>query len=430
MKIKKVCELTGLSDRTIRFYIEQELIEPAFKENYLGRRTYDFSDADVELLKNISVLRKFGFTLVEIKLLILDSNNSINILPKIHERKLYQRDIDAEAFYALSRLDDKREYSLSEIAQHLREQSNLLPPSNDGLESKIKNIISWVLIGVSAFLYLLMSWIWSLEPFIKKVANLVDYRYINFNFSKLLPTIIWFGIALILFVLIIVFRKKLNGFIAKAIPSVLCFSAIMISMNCFSQIEFYSYNENFENYKVYDKESGLAERGFQKNVFPEEPLNYNEDAVYSYKYIKDPQYSYFVAIDLYAEWTVDDAAFDKEVERVLSVYEEFNRVYKDEYYVYEKNGYVCYVFFYDGNINSPSSSRSYFDSENRKYIDVSDQIDIFVADARKNFGYSWYYNCGIFAYNEETKTLRYSYCDGYEDNWRDIDPPYYTQVEW
>ena len=430
MKIKKVCELTCLSDRAIRFYIEQELIEPAFKENYLGRRTYDFSDADVELLKNISVLRKFGFTLVEIKLLILDSNNSINILPKIHERKLYQRDIDAKAFYALSRLDDKREYSLSEIAQHLREPSNLLLPSNDGLEGEIKNIISWVLIGISAFLYLWMSWIWSLDPFIKRVINLVNYSYTNFEFSKLLPAIMWFGIAVALIVLIIVFRKKLNGLIAKAIPTVLCFSTIMISMNSFARIEFYSYNENFENYKVYDKESGLEERGFQKNVFPEEPLNYNEDAVYSYKYIKDPQYSYFKAIDLYAEWTVDDAEFDKEVERVLSVYEEFNRVYKDEYYVYEKNGYVCYVFFYDGSINSLLSNRSYFDSENRKYIDVSDQLDIFVADARKNFGHPGYYDCGLFAYNKETKTLRYSYCDGYEDVWQNDHSPYYTQVEW
>ena len=63
MRIKKVSELTGLSDKTIRFYINQELITPSFKENYIGRRSYDFSDEDVELLKNISehLGQKSGF---------------------------------------------------------------------------------------------------------------------------------------------------------------------------------------------------------------------------------------------------------------------------------------------------------------------------------------------------------------------------------
>ncbi len=44
MKIKNVCEATELSDRTIRYYIEEELISPSYTENYLGRRTYDFCE--------------------------------------------------------------------------------------------------------------------------------------------------------------------------------------------------------------------------------------------------------------------------------------------------------------------------------------------------------------------------------------------------
>ena len=42
MKIKSVCELTGLTDRTIRYYIEEKLISPLYTENYLGRKTYNF----------------------------------------------------------------------------------------------------------------------------------------------------------------------------------------------------------------------------------------------------------------------------------------------------------------------------------------------------------------------------------------------------
>jgi DNA-binding transcriptional MerR regulator len=43
MKIKAVCERTELTDRTIRYYIEEGLISPAFTENYLGRKSFDFS---------------------------------------------------------------------------------------------------------------------------------------------------------------------------------------------------------------------------------------------------------------------------------------------------------------------------------------------------------------------------------------------------
>ena len=425
MKIKKVCELTGLSDRAVRFYIEQELIEPACKENYLGRKSYDFCDADVELLKNISVLRKFGFTLVEIKLLLLDSNNSISILPIIHERKLYQRDIDAEAFYALSRLDDKREYTLSEIALSLREPSNLLPPSKDGLEKNIKNIVSWVLIGVSLLLGILsVRWL-RVYSFIKKIMELSKPRYLYFDHSKLIPVIGWIAVAVIVFVLIILFRNKLEGFVLKVVPVILCLISVIIAMRCFAEMPFYSHNEEFENYKMYDKESGLNEKGFQKRVFPEKPLNLNKDAEYSYTFIDDSS-----AVDLYAEWTVDEETFEREVERVLAFYDEAVAVYKDEFYVYEKNGYVCYVFFYETRgINKGGTA--YFDSENNKYIDVTDQIDIFVADARRNFGFTGFYACGIFAYNEETNNLRYSYCRGFDDfNSKSFVTPRYTQVEW
>ena len=38
MKIKQVCEQTGLTDRAIRYYIDEGLAAPAYTENYMGRR--------------------------------------------------------------------------------------------------------------------------------------------------------------------------------------------------------------------------------------------------------------------------------------------------------------------------------------------------------------------------------------------------------
>ena len=54
MKIKAVCEATGLTDRAVRYYIDEGLIEPDYTENYHGRRNYDFSDEDVRALKRIA----------------------------------------------------------------------------------------------------------------------------------------------------------------------------------------------------------------------------------------------------------------------------------------------------------------------------------------------------------------------------------------
>ena len=57
MKIKQVCELTGLTDRAIRYYIEEGLVSPAYTENYMGRRAYDFTDEDVAALNHVATLR-------------------------------------------------------------------------------------------------------------------------------------------------------------------------------------------------------------------------------------------------------------------------------------------------------------------------------------------------------------------------------------
>ena len=51
MKMKTVCEQTGLTDRAVRYYIEEGLIDPEYIENYLGRRAYAFSDQDIAALK-------------------------------------------------------------------------------------------------------------------------------------------------------------------------------------------------------------------------------------------------------------------------------------------------------------------------------------------------------------------------------------------
>ena len=76
MKMKELSSLTGISDRTIRYYIDDGLFIPErYTENYEGRRSYDFTENDAKHLKQIALLRKYGFSISEIKTIEKDSSS-------------------------------------------------------------------------------------------------------------------------------------------------------------------------------------------------------------------------------------------------------------------------------------------------------------------------------------------------------------------
>ncbi len=131
MKIKKVCELTGLTDRTIRYYIEVKLIFPLYTENYLGRKTYTFSEKDIKDLNDIAVFRKFGFTLSEIKSVIRDAETSQEILSNVKDR-IPQTVIDGQNKpSALSQISTGKAYTVSELAEEFS-RVPLEPPGHKG----------------------------------------------------------------------------------------------------------------------------------------------------------------------------------------------------------------------------------------------------------------------------------------------------------
>ena len=67
MKIKEVIERTGLTDRAIRLYIDNGLLNPRIEESYSGRKSIDFAEEDIERLNNIAMLRKAGFSISDVK---------------------------------------------------------------------------------------------------------------------------------------------------------------------------------------------------------------------------------------------------------------------------------------------------------------------------------------------------------------------------
>lgn len=137
MKIKSVCELTGLTARTVRLYIEEELITPKFTENYLGRRSYDFSDEDVKELRSIATLRTFGFSISEIRRIAESKDNSREIINDLCERKSRMISEEGHMLSVLSRLDRDGSYTVFEIAEFLSSSSEKKRLPEDDTMSKL-----------------------------------------------------------------------------------------------------------------------------------------------------------------------------------------------------------------------------------------------------------------------------------------------------
>lgn len=80
MRIKEVCEKTGLTDKAVRTYINNQLINPDYTENYTGRKNYCFREEDIDTLRKIALLRKYDFSISDIKLLLEHNDNILPVL--------------------------------------------------------------------------------------------------------------------------------------------------------------------------------------------------------------------------------------------------------------------------------------------------------------------------------------------------------------
>lgn len=89
MKIKEVCKAANLTDKAVRFYINNGLINPDYTENYAGRKNYTFSDNDLEVLEKIALLRSCDFSVNDIKRMLDDESEIYDVLENhIYEMKI------------------------------------------------------------------------------------------------------------------------------------------------------------------------------------------------------------------------------------------------------------------------------------------------------------------------------------------------------
>ena len=392
MKIKTVCEITGLTDRTVRFYIEQQLISPAYTENHWGRKAFDFTEADVQQLKDISVLRKFGFSITEIKEIHLEPKRIFYIVKDLQKRKQNIIDDENKLLQALLERDAHHCYSLSELAQHLVTPVVHVPyPVDVAYErrQKAKRFLRAFLLGC-------VTWL--------PIGLAVTFAKMSRHGRTYPASDLWcflsFLIPLIPSAYMLLRTKlKLRPHRSKKFLAVLCVLSIPYCVINGSLLFPYSETSNIYDYRKLDPECTANLNCFFHELFPNWANTTNHiqlpdgseqivevDARYYYHYepIIDEAY------DIYAQWPLEKEEFRQEVQRVQALYD------TREYETVKQGNYTCYF--------------------------LSDRGDPPFQQATTSM-YTYY----IFAYDEQNLIVRYimSYSqDGA------VHQPYYMSLDW
>ena len=396
MKIKAVCDLTGLTARTVRVYIDEQLIAPKFTENYLGRRSFEFSQSDIAALQNIATLRKYGFSIDEIRNILLDSQTSIAIIENVKQRTQIQADEYRERLKALSRVEAQKVYSVEELSEILLQSKTELELPIELPKRNIKRIIKSAVIFIVVWL-----------PFVLVLGGIINdvttYAYPKINIANVIFTLL--TIIPSVSILVITKLKPNIKRIVKQIILCLCIVAIPFSLIMPYGIVTRSETTDFRNYRDFDPDCLATRNKVFNEVFPMWPHYFenvkNEDgewedvyldAKYYYQFFYGMDYTY----DIYAEWPLEADKFGEEVQRVKGVFEKAiaDKTYGYKFVEIEKGEYTCLIL-YSG------------DEPFRK--------------ATNNYQYL------IFAYSETTNSVRYIYCDSLENG---VDQPYYLQLDW
>lgn len=100
MKMKEVCEATGLTERAVRLYCNEGLIEPERTE-VRGRVYLEFAERHVEELRQIATLRAAGFSLEEIGTVLNEPHLIGELLEKLKARLMREQGAQTRVLEAI-----------------------------------------------------------------------------------------------------------------------------------------------------------------------------------------------------------------------------------------------------------------------------------------------------------------------------------------
>lgn len=408
MKIKQVCEQTGLTDRTVRYYIEEKLISPYYTENYMGRKAYDFSATDMTMLENIAVLRKVGFTVEEIRQLIQSPANSQEIIRQVRRRKEEAAETEQETFALLDRLGRLTDYTVSSLVEALGEAAERakLPPEKyrpDAYEvcGMLLNgaVYAAVMLAPPAFLIRWLCWFWKY------------HRYAAFGAGNALCILL----ALLPTAALLIAWLKPEWIRRRWRAWVLCLLYLPFSWGCAGHMLGDSVTTDIRYYRVWDfyLDEGYGQTGA---LFPAQirqgwdmSRSIYEDSDYFYRARAEEGtavdsfwgQTVSVAYDIYAEWTIPQDLLTEEVARVSGLFEKLG--------------------------NDPFA---WYASQGQKGDFTYWIMDFMPVEDHDPFSERWKGGSiyMMFAYDKKTGRVRYGVGRDFRDIWPDF--PHFREVDW
>lgn len=344
MKIKEVIERTGLTDRAIRLYIDNGLLNPRIEESYSGRKSIDFAEEDIERLNNIAMLRKAGFSISDVK--NMAENNGIkDIVEKFIVGTETEIGYKTEIVEKLENISFNEEVTIETICNALSSTVEKTEIPFEDMNLTAKETVKKVLSVISASFLLAFSTVF----LVMACAVIFDYRYIRFDpndFDVLCVHSCW--LVLIALSITILWRSTGKRFIknskgkAKGLTAVLIVISIIgcTVLTPFSFLlmvfatPFYSQTTDIENYMNFD-ESLEIELNCDytyypiyevfprkiplsaKEISPKYPYNPEvpDTTKYYYNFTSCPDGNYGT-YDIFAEWVLPNDEYERAKEEL------------------------------------------------------------------------------------------------------------------
>ena len=404
MKMKEVLAQTGLTDRAVRLYIDNGLIAPDIEENYSGRKNIEFSQSDIDRLKNIALLRKIGFSIPDIKEISQGGENTKSIIEAFIQQKQENIESDTLILEQIKNISLDSKITMESLCLQLSSAAeNKQVPKEDlqlpkAEKRRREDYIAIAIIGIIAPLIIMTTLI---------LLRCVGHKNLVFDFETIMMYIHlfsgWFIIIVLSLVMLLINRPKFVSEKKQRIRKHL--SRILFSINTFAvfaamggsslalmlAMHTQEYTTDPNDYMSLGSYYGSVEKEEILKVFPSEipesQVMYN--GLFKDKYKPSTVYYYHNmeslddVSDIFAQWQLPRKEFYEEVE--LKQSNAVETVQKGDWV-------MCY---YSGNEKSEKEEN--------------------------------YYDILAFAYNEDILTVRYicSSNIGYHEC-----KPYYLSLDW
>lgn len=147
-KMKQVCEMTGLTEKAVRLYVQKELIKPLVEEG-IHKNSISFTEENIEELKQIVTLREADFSISEILEL---KNNPEQVYALVQEKKsVMEAETEARVaiIKALEHMAPTDSTRLDKVTDQLAKGTKEVPQKKHFFRNRLLTVLSLlVIIGI------------------------------------------------------------------------------------------------------------------------------------------------------------------------------------------------------------------------------------------------------------------------------------------